>query len=77
MAIVWTFPDPDNPLIIKNSSEEQTWYYITSIVTDLDTKFNPLTEALFQFDEATRYVLYSFFPIPDELELRGRKMMKF
>ncbi|CAH3016355.1 unnamed protein product [Porites evermanni] len=54
VAIVWTYPDPDNPLIIKNSSEEQTWYYITSIATNLDTKFNPLTEALFQFDEATR-----------------------
>ncbi|XP_068683717.1 protein-glucosylgalactosylhydroxylysine glucosidase-like isoform X1 [Montipora foliosa] len=52
VAIVWTYPDPNHPLIISNSSEEQTWYYITSIATNLDTKFNPLSEALRQWDDA-------------------------
>ena len=57
VAIVWTYPDPNKPLTINNSSEEQTWYYITSIATNLDTKFNPLSEALYQWDEAMLWVL--------------------
>jgi len=52
VAIVWTYPDPDHPITITASSQEQTWYYITSIATNLDTKFNPLSEALYQWDEA-------------------------
>ena len=52
VAIVWKYPDPNNPLIITASAKEQTWYYITSIATNLDTKFNPLSEALYQWDEA-------------------------
>jgi len=52
VAIVWTYPDPDHPITITASSQEQTWYYITSIATNLDTKFNPLREALYQWDDA-------------------------
>ena len=52
LAMVWTEVETSKPLTIKATSEEQTWYYITSIATNLDTKFNPLTEALNQWDEA-------------------------
>ena len=52
VAIAWTYPDPNELLTITSSPEEQTWYYITSIATNLDTKFNPLSEALYQWDEA-------------------------
>jgi len=52
VAIVWKYPDSNKPLTITASPKEQTWYYITSIATNLDTKFNPLTEALNQWDEA-------------------------
>ena len=52
VAIVWKYPDANTPLIITASPKEQTWYYITSIATNLDTKFNPLIEALYQWDEA-------------------------
>jgi len=52
VAIVWTYPDSNHPLTITATPKEQTWYYITSIATNLDTKFNPLTEALNQWDEA-------------------------
>ena len=52
VAIVWTYRDPNKPITITASSQEQTWYYITSIATNLDTKFNPLSEALYQWDEA-------------------------
>lgn len=52
VAIVWKYSDSNNPLTIKASPKEQTWYYITSIATNLDTKFNPLVEALNQWDEA-------------------------
>ena len=52
LATVWTELDVNKPLTIKATSEEQTWYFITSIATNLDTKFNPLSEALFQWDEA-------------------------
>ena len=52
LAMVWTKVETTQPLVIKATSEEQTWYYITSIATNLDTKFNPLSEALYQWDEA-------------------------
>jgi len=52
LAMVWTKVEATQPLVIKATSEEQTWYYITSIATNLDTKFNPLSEALYQWDEA-------------------------
>ena len=52
LAMVWTEVETSKPLTIKLTSEEQTWYFITSIATNLDTKFNPLTEALYQWDEA-------------------------
>ena len=52
LATVWTELDVNKPLTIKATSEEQTWYFFTSIATNLDTKFNPLSEALFQWDEA-------------------------
>ena len=52
LAMVWSELEVNKPLTIKATSEEQTWYYITSIATNLDTKFNPLSEALFQWDEA-------------------------
>jgi len=52
LAMVWTKVETTQPLVIKATSEEQTWYYITSIATNLDTKFNPLHEALYQWDEA-------------------------
>ena len=52
LATVWTELEVNKPLTIKATSEEQTWYFITSIATNLDTKFNPLSEALFQWDEA-------------------------
>ena len=52
LAMVWSELEVNKPLNIKATSEEQTWYYITSIATNLDTKFNPLSEALFQWDEA-------------------------
>ena len=52
LAMVWSELEVNKPLTIKATSEEQTWYYITSIATNLDTKFNPLSEALFQWEEA-------------------------
>ena len=52
LAMVWTEVETSQPLTIKATSERQTWYYITSIATNLDTKFNPLIEALYQWDEA-------------------------
>lgn len=52
LAMVWSELEVNKPLTIKATSEEQIWYYITSIATNLDTKFNPLSEALFQWDEA-------------------------
>ena len=52
LGMVWSELEVNKPLTIKATSEEQTWYYITSIATNLDTKFNPLSEALFQWDEA-------------------------
>ena len=52
LAMVWSELEVNKPLTIKATSEEQTWYYITSIATNLDTKFNPLSEALFQWDGA-------------------------
>ena len=52
LAMAWSELEVNKPLTIKATSEEQTWYYITSIATNLDTKFNPLSEALFQWDEA-------------------------
>ncbi|KAK2553759.1 Protein-glucosylgalactosylhydroxylysine glucosidase [Acropora cervicornis] len=51
VAIAWTYPDPDHPINISSSSKEQTWYFITSLATSLDTKFNPLSEALNQAKE--------------------------
>ena len=45
LAMVWSELEVNKPLTIKATSEEQTWYYITSIATNLDTKFNPLSEA--------------------------------
>lgn len=52
LAMVWTRVETTQPLVIQATPEEQTWYYITSIATNLDTKFNPLSEALYQWDEA-------------------------
>ena len=52
LATVWSKLEDDKPLKIKRSSEEQRWFYVTSIATNLDTKFNPLSEALYQWDEA-------------------------
>lgn len=53
LATVWSkLEDDGETLTIKRSSEEQSWLYITSIATNLDTKFNPLSEALQQWDEA-------------------------
>ena len=50
IATVWT--KLQKTLTVKATSEEQTWYFITSIATSLDTKFNPLAEALYQWDAA-------------------------
>lgn len=52
LATVWSKQEDGKALTIKATSEEQTWYYITSTATNLDTKFNPFSEALYQWDEA-------------------------
>ena len=52
LAMVWTKVEGGKSVTIQATTEEQTWYYITSIATNLDTKFNPLSEALYQWDEA-------------------------
>ena len=56
LATVWSKLEDGKPLTIKATFEKQTWYYITSIATNLDTKFNPLSEALYQWDEAMLWV---------------------
>lgn len=50
VATVWT--KLQKTLTVKATCEEQTWYFITSIATSLDIKFNPLAEALYQWDAA-------------------------
>ncbi|XP_032235851.2 protein-glucosylgalactosylhydroxylysine glucosidase isoform X2 [Nematostella vectensis] len=52
VAVVWS--DVPSTLLVNKLTEKQTWTFITAMTTSLDTKFEPLNEALSQWHDAYR-----------------------